>query len=461
MKLEAGHVVFLLVGLVAGFGLCWMLQEARSPSSLPEVGGRNIASVSGKSEDIEETRAPDLTATPQKNDEATATTAGANPEKAPERAEPVKPKPRAVTPQRRIQTAQNAAAKTAQTPQSNDSADEQTSQMSTSGPKIHIETTDYDTGILPADDKSVRKIKVANNGDSTLNIKSVKSSCGCVSGSIEKKVIAPGGSTDLVVTIDPNRISGFKSTKTITLFSDDPDNPRVQVKVTARLEQTYEMEPQNIDFGTVEKGTPAEASILFRSLKSDPPVKVTDVSPYGRVRNVELDLEQTPEGQWRKPGHPEYKITAKLLPTVPPGNFIARARLRTQYKTPGFETFYVKANIKAFYEVSPTSVALHAPRGDGDEEAGSARRSAFTVTVKADRPFEIVNLESTDEHLLASARAGNDPNTRYIDLKLAPEATARPQYEKVTFGIKAGEEILNEQVYVRVLSTRRVAPRRR
>ena len=453
MKLQAGHVVFLLVGLVAGFGLCWMLQETRSPSGVPDVAdvAADAAPAANETnETFEKTGEPKPAEAKKESDDSAVTAGEATSGKGPEPTEPVKPKPRAVESQR-IQTPQNAD-KPAEDKSDNDGA----------GPKIHIETTDYDTGILPADEKSVRKIKVANKGDSTLHIKSVKSSCGCVSGSIEEKVIAPGDSTNLVVTIDPNRISGFKSTKTVTLFSDDPDNPRVQVKVTARLEQTYEMEPQNIDFGTVEKGTPAEASILFRSLKSDPPVKVTDVSPYGRVRNVELSLEQTPEDQWRKPGHPEYKITAKLLPTVPPGNFIARARLRTEYKTPGFEMFYVKANIKAFYEVSPTSVALHAPGGDGDEEAaGSGRRSAFTVTVKADRPFEIVNLESTNAHLVASARAGNNPNTRYIDLKLAPEATARPQYEKVTFGINTGDKVFDEQVYVRILSTRRFPSRHR
>ncbi len=383
MKLQSSHIVFLIIGLVAGYVLSQVLHQIRE----------------------------------------------APPESA--------PSPPAVTLAPEVLTGAEGKAETEslEGPQADASAPAQ--------PKIWVESTTYDTGVVPNHTKTVKEVPIANKGTAPLKITDVKTTCGCVAAAITDKIVAPDSATTLAITIDPKRIGGFKSKKTLTIFSNDPNNPRLRIDVLTQIEPEFALEPDNIEFGEVQKGAAAEASLILRQL-GDEPIEVLDVKPWGSVQGLELSAEEIPPDQWVKPGHREYRIKAKLSPEMSPGFFLGRFKIQTTCKRMPFASSFAKAAIKAFYSITPNSVVLHNHRAN-------VQKASATVAVSADRPFEITNLSATDEAILLSTRPGNKPNTTFIDLKLAPEARPGSWNQKVSFNVQSGEEVYQEQVHVRLL----------
>ncbi len=79
---------------------------------------------------------------------------------------------------------------------------------------------------------------VKNMGKNLLEIEKVTTSCGCTIATIESEHILPGESTGLLVTFNPKlmkeEIKG-KVSRTIFIKSNDPENPEVEIKITANV----------------------------------------------------------------------------------------------------------------------------------------------------------------------------------------------------------------------------------
>ena len=79
---------------------------------------------------------------------------------------------------------------------------------------------------------------VKNTGRKPLLINRVSTSCGCTLATIESENIQPGESTGLLVTFNPKlmkeEIKG-KVSRTIFIKSNDPENPEVEIKITANV----------------------------------------------------------------------------------------------------------------------------------------------------------------------------------------------------------------------------------
>ncbi len=79
---------------------------------------------------------------------------------------------------------------------------------------------------------------VKNTGRKPLLIDRVSTSCGCTLATIESEHIPAGESTELLVTFNPKlmkeEIKG-KISRTIFIKSNDPENPEVEIKITANV----------------------------------------------------------------------------------------------------------------------------------------------------------------------------------------------------------------------------------
>lgn len=75
-------------------------------------------------------------------------------------------------------------------------------------------------------------IKISNTGKTPLNIRSLIPNCSCITYSIAKQTIEPGETISLTLTIDTVNQSIASHTKYITLYSNDPVNPEIRIKLT-------------------------------------------------------------------------------------------------------------------------------------------------------------------------------------------------------------------------------------
>ena len=56
-------------------------------------------------------------------------------------------------------------------------------------------------------------IGVSNTGEGTLEIDSVKTTCGCTLATFEQFIVLPGEKTNMIVTIDPAKVRHPYGTK--------------------------------------------------------------------------------------------------------------------------------------------------------------------------------------------------------------------------------------------------------
>ncbi len=97
---------------------------------------------------------------------------------------------------------------------------------------------------------------IKNTGQGYLDITGVKTSCGCTTGQPSKMHVAPGETSDIAVSFDTHFQKGHQ-VRTITAFTNDPDNPQVAMTMQGIVKKQVEAVPGQVAFGDVKRGTEA------------------------------------------------------------------------------------------------------------------------------------------------------------------------------------------------------------
>lgn len=310
-------------------------------------------------------------------------------------------------------------------------------------PAIAVETNHYDMGVIANEGLAEGGVTIKNNGDAPLVVSKVSTSCGCTMGYAPEKPIPPGGEAKMRVTVDPARIPGYTSTKTLTIFSNDPHNPQAQVQVSARVNPEIAMEPETIHFGVVSKGeTPAQTIIARQNVDQDLEIKDV-VLPPATQGVFDVELKERPESEWKNPGRKEYEITVAVKPDAPIGNQSNRLGLATNLKRLRYAYLPVNVQIKGLYDIQPPVVTLRSL------QPGEEIKNVLKVTGEV--PIEITDMVSENENITLSKRAGDEPNTILFDLKMVDGSLERIQRDNLILTIKAGDQTFTEEVKMLVL----------
>lgn len=316
----------------------------------------------------------------------------------------------------------------------------------TGAPMIDVQpATQLDMGIVQRDAPTTKAVVVSNKGQSTLEIMSVRTSCGCTAAKIDqnKKLIPPGGQADIEVTVDPLKITGFESRKTLTINSSDPARPRIDLEVLAKIDPEFEIIPATIDFGQVRKGATPTQVMRLRQLMNEP-FELSDLKLTSK--DIKASFVKVPEDQWKAPGKVEYDVTVSLAEQAPLGTFSGRFALQTNCKRMHSYWCSVKAEITSFYKLIPNRPLLLRPNPK------SPAPQTATVTIMGDRPYEIVSIEPSDL-LTATSRPGEGPNTNVVEVALKNGPVPGQRSENVVVTLKADDEVVKENLMVRVYGT--------
>ena len=102
------------------------------------------------------------------------------------------------------------------------------------GPKVSVQQSDYDFGEAIQNDIVNHSFILTNNGGDVLKILDVKASCGCTAVKPDKNELKPGESTQIKASFNTKGRKG-PQTKTITVKTNDPDNPVVTFKLSGNV----------------------------------------------------------------------------------------------------------------------------------------------------------------------------------------------------------------------------------
>ena len=197
-------------------------------------------------------------------------------------------------------------------------------------PIIWLESHAIDLGLVSNYEKTYSKMRVENRGTQDLKLTKINTTCPCTQGKIDpdKAIIPPGGSAEIDIQLDPMRMGGFTSTKTLTIFSNDPQNPQIKVDVSAHVTPEFELVPPGgVNFETVQQGESRKATYLLRQLNDESleikgvrenPAK-TGTAPKPNSGTFLYTYVLRPEESWLAPGKAEYDITVQVSPDAEVG----------------------------------------------------------------------------------------------------------------------------------------------
>jgi hypothetical protein len=110
-----------------------------------------------------------------------------------------------------------------------------TAEQLAQAPKLKFDNPVHDFGNIKQGESVSTDFVFTNAGESVLNIRQTRASCGCTVSKPEKSTLNPGESSVIRVTFNSAGRRGIQQ-KSISVFSNDPANPTQRITIKARVE---------------------------------------------------------------------------------------------------------------------------------------------------------------------------------------------------------------------------------
>jgi len=131
-------------------------------------------------------------------------------------------------------------------------------------PKIKFKETAWNFGKVKQGEALSHEFVFINEGDATLVIQKVSTSCGCTAALVSADKIPPGKEGRIEIKFD-TRGYGGPVNKLVYVDSNDPGEPHRQLEVAADIEippsPKIELDPYNYDAGLVVEGEEVKANL--------------------------------------------------------------------------------------------------------------------------------------------------------------------------------------------------------
>lgn len=169
-------------------------------------------------------------------------------------------------------------------------------------PVIEIPEKVKDFGTVPKGEKIKAEFMVRNTGQKVLEINQVRPTCGCTVASFDHTV-APGATGKVDAEVDTTGFQG-PITKAVLVYSNDPDNPQVNLVIKADVRAFVEALPRSlIRFNVLQGEAATEKVVLVPYEDSEFKVTGTEVSggPYQVAYRELPEKERIPDrkgSQW-------------------------------------------------------------------------------------------------------------------------------------------------------------------
>lgn len=205
-------------------------------------------------------------------------------------------------------------------------------QAEQSGPAAVALETIKDFGVVNKGQRVTHEFQIRNAGEAELEITEVRPSCGCTVAEFDKN-IAPGQTGKIKATVDTRNFKGGIA-KSIRVFTNDADNPQIDLVIKANVRSQVEVDPGYARFIAVY-GEPQKTSVqsVWSEEQSDLEI-IKAESPY---RFVKVSYREAEEGErLRGVKGRQWQIEVQLdqdAPVGPMADFIVLTTNHPKLKT--------------------------------------------------------------------------------------------------------------------------------
>lgn len=269
-------------------------------------------------------------------------------------------------------------------------------------PAIAFEETVYDFGEVYEDEKITHTYVFTNNGSGALQILNTKTSCGCTAAIGTKDLIPPGGSSQIEVTYSVGKGKGEKS-RTVTVSSNDPVNPQVQLTIKGSVRGVYSSVPPGnvLRFQKIPLGESRVQSLTIYPEKGTN-FRINGTKFYKTDTNLKVDSVNTSRGD--KKGK-IIKVTVGGQQDV--GRFTERFEIYTDLDKAQTISITVLGDVVGPIQPNPTRV-----RVTFDETSQADALATVKLKRKDGKSFSIIRALAEVPHIsfnILTAKSGLQP----------------------------------------------------
>jgi hypothetical protein len=262
--------------------------------------------------------------------------------------------------------------------------------------------TKHDFGTVARGSDTSFKFAAKNIYKQEIELLSVRSSCGCTTPTLDKKVLKTGEIGYVTATFNTRTFTGVHgATLTVDIRWNDNGNwlhGEAQLRVDGNIRGDIVFTPGAVKFDSIDQGTKSEQKVeVTYAGRSN--WKIVDVR--GASEGIEVELTQTQ----RYSGRVAYDVLVRLKDTAAPGYFNDQLVLVTNDEDNPRIPIYVGGRIVPQISVSPESLLL------GDVAQG--QQTSKKIIVRGKKPFKIVAFQCNDEDCF-QFKTDNESKDRHI-----------------------------------------------
>jgi hypothetical protein len=243
----------------------------------------------------------------------------------------------------------------------------------------------FDFGTVARGSKVLHSFRLLNRTNHEFHIADWRTKCGCTEVRVGAREIPPGTQTVIEAMIDTTKFQGYKATG-LTLVIDRPSYVEVELNLTCFIQGEVVLNPGQVDFGIVRRGTNPTVTLTMNYTGSHPNFAVTRMRT--RTSDVTGKVQKTAQGL------AQFILTATLSPTLEAGPFRDEITLFTNDPAVPTIPISVSAQVQSAVTISPSILNL------GRVRPGQMIRKA--ILVRAAQPFRLAEVKASNEALSVS-----------------------------------------------------------
>jgi hypothetical protein len=267
-------------------------------------------------------------------------------------------------------------------------------------PRMELSPTDFDFAEVWQSAAVAGEFKIKNVGTAPLTV-NTRSSCGCTVATKPQSPLEPGGETSFKITYDTSHAGA--ASKTVTVTTNDPNQPSVVVKVHGSVKALVAATPADrIFFGNLDRDSVQTKTIRLEP-KYDTPLTLK-LRENQNAGPVAIDLKEIEPGKL-------YEFTATTTPPMRTNKAVVT--LETGIEEYPTIQLYIDTNVVPRVSVMPARLNVMESATEPTEQMLQVRfRGEATHVTDVQTNLEAVKWELLPKEEAAQADQGQSQRLR-------------------------------------------------
>lgn len=281
-------------------------------------------------------------------------------------------------------------------------------------PSIHFPEQQHDFGTILATETVRHEFKVVNRGDAPLVLTKARATCGCTVASFTRTSIPPGGEGAVTVSFSPGKRRNEQQ-KSVTVSSNDPENPSVKISIRAFVEPVFDFESPVLDIGKVGWKDRAAKTMSIR-VRDAETVKVTGIESTSEFISARM-LDETGKDERSR----LLIMEVSLAPGLPTGRISESITVHTDLPDLPTASLRVSGQVVGEVEVSPERLRFVAGAPQTGRRSNLSQRLFITSHLE-EGPLEVLKVADPDDRLDFEIKPLDPGRKIMITATVKPEA---------------------------------------